>query len=128
MERREGLVEELGRRIGEMARGRLSTGGTQSFSEMELAVRRVLLDIGRGVLDGLLADEEHGYAVPEVACSCGGKATYVARREAVLRSVFGDVHYRRSDYLCARRYRVHGGGGDEDRGGVESDAPRSEGD
>ena len=101
----EAVAEELVRRISEIANELLATSKVDSLSEMELAVRRALVRLGRQMLESWLAKEGSGYAAGEIECSCGGQARYLARREGILLTALGAVRYKRAYYLCPQCHR-----------------------
>lgn len=71
------------------------------LSEMEQRLRKVLLWLGRVVLGLWLMWLEKPQREREVGCRCGGSATYRYRRTAILRTMFGQVKYRRAYHTCA---------------------------
>jgi hypothetical protein len=71
-----------------------------SLSEMEQTLRKVLFGIGRMVLQLWLNGLEERYAKEVIRCRCGGEARYLYRRQGMLRTLFGQVNYRRAYYSC----------------------------
>lgn len=72
----------------------------ESLSEMEQAIREFLMWLGRMVLQLWLLTLEQAEPARQVECACGGKASYRCRREGTLRTMFGQVRYRRAYYTC----------------------------
>ena len=72
-----------------------------SFSDMEEEIRQAWLQIAPKVLELWLSSQDAPYPADELPCQCGGRARYEGRREGVLSSVLGTVHYKRAYYLCA---------------------------
>ena len=71
-----------------------------SLGEMERKVRQMLLWLGGLVLSLWLLSLEGGYVPEEVACRCGGRASYRRRRWVRVHTMVGTVRYRRAYYLC----------------------------
>lgn len=71
-----------------------------SLTEMEQVARRSLQEVGRRALERWLEAEGAKAANRTVACECGAEAGYVRQRVAMLRTVLGEVSYRRADYVC----------------------------
>jgi len=67
-----------------------------SLAAMESMVQGVVQQVGNSRESRWLNVQEGKYAVDEVKCSCGGKAQYVRRREAVTITLQGRVSYRRA--------------------------------
>ncbi len=82
-----GYAEELG-----------ESGGVMAIEE---EMREVLREVGAKGLGRILSEQdqqkEHQGELP---CPCGQQAEYQRKREAVVVSVFGRVHYCRGYYLC----------------------------
>jgi hypothetical protein len=66
----------------------------------ELAVRAAALELGRVVLEPLLAAGT-GYAGPRAACGSGHLAGFVSYRDKTIDTVLGPVTLRRAWYHCA---------------------------
>ena len=88
--------------IGEMLREQVirEVREPDSLSEMEQGLRRMLLWVGRVVLELWLVWLEKPYAESTIECECGGEAKYLYRRKGTLRTMFGQVRYRRAYYSC----------------------------
>ena len=80
---------------------RQEVGAPESLSEMEQAIRAFLLWLGRIVLEGWLRTLEQAQPARQVVCRCGGVACYWGRRAGTLRTLFGQVQYRRAYYTCS---------------------------
>ena len=74
----------------------------ESLSAMEAQTRELALEIQRQALALWLAQvaaaEEQSNTI---ACACGKAAAYLFRRAGMLRTLFGEVRYKRRYYLCA---------------------------
>jgi hypothetical protein len=82
-----GYSEELG-----------ESGGVMAIEE---EMRAVLQQVGaKGLGQVLSKQDERKERKRELGCQCGKQAEYQRRREAVVVSVFGRVHYWRGYYLC----------------------------
>jgi len=71
----------------------------QSLSEMEDRIRRLMLNIGRLILQMWLIWEEGKIAKEELVCDCG-KCLSKQRRKATSRSLFGPISYERDYGYC----------------------------
>jgi hypothetical protein len=70
-----------------------------TLREVELGMRQILQEVGRQALGQVLTKSDQ--AQPGIRCECKQKARYRCRREGMVITVFGRVHYKRSYYLCA---------------------------
>lgn len=70
------------------------------IAELEAIMREMLQKVGALGLGAQLTAQDNPYPEAEIACPCGGKASYRYRRSAKVVSVFGRVEYRRAYYLC----------------------------
>ncbi len=88
--------------IGEMLRDRVieEVKEPASLSEMEQSLRKILLRVGRVVLELWLLWLEKRYPKEVIPCRCGGEAKYLYRRRGTLRTMFGQVRYKRAYYTC----------------------------
>jgi hypothetical protein len=88
--------------IGEMLRDRVieEVKEPSSLSEMEQTLRKILLWVGRMVLELWLMWLDRPYPEDVIKCRCGGEAKYLYRRTGTLRTMFGQVRYRRAYYAC----------------------------
>lgn len=80
---------------------RVESGEIVDFTDMELKVREGLQRIGQQCLGRAVSHQERRYPEGELACRCGGHASYVRRRRAKSITVFGDVWYKRAYYVCS---------------------------
>jgi hypothetical protein len=78
-------------------------GGVQ-VAEIEQALRELAKEASGLGLQKMIEANEEKYA-SRVSCGCGAEAEPLGKREAVVWSVFGKVHYRRRYYLCADCHR-----------------------
>ena len=69
---------------------------------MERRVRQALLQIGQFLLGAWLALQDGPYPASTIRCRCGGSAEYQFKREGVLLTLLGSIHYRRAYYVCPR--------------------------
>jgi hypothetical protein len=90
--------------IGEMLRDRVieEVKEPSSLSEMEQTLRKILLWVGRMVLELWLMWLDRPYPEDVIKCRCGAEAKYLYRRAGTLRTMFGQVRYRRAYYACQR--------------------------
>ncbi|MEP0762603.1 MAG: hypothetical protein HRF48_07680 [Chloroflexota bacterium] len=74
----------------------------ESFSEMERKVKRLVMWLGRLILQAWMMWLARGYAALTVRCPfCAGEARYVGKRWGQTHSVLGCIRYRRPYYVCA---------------------------
>ena len=66
----------------------------------ELAIRAAVLELGRAVLEPLLAADA-GYRGPRAGCGAGHQAEFVSYRDKTIDTVLGPVTLRRAWYHCA---------------------------
>jgi Uncharacterised protein family (UPF0236) len=87
----------------------LAAGSEQasSLSEMEVALKAALHEVGNGIMRAWLEAQEEKYPADEESCACGQAAHYVRRREGVSLTLLGRVAYRRAYYLCDHCHRGH---------------------
>lgn len=102
-----GLGAELEGRIQSVLHDLMQVGDTGSLSEVEREIRKGLLEAGRLLLELRLAALEPAYPKETIDCACGGRAKYQCRREGVLQTTVGTVHYKRAYYLCPQCHRGH---------------------
>jgi hypothetical protein len=67
---------------------------------MEVAVKAMSQAVGQASLAAWLNQQEPQYAADSVEGECGEAAPYVRRREGVVLTLLGRVHYRRAYYVC----------------------------
>jgi hypothetical protein len=80
----------------------------QSLSEMEQSIRQWLYRVGNLLLSLWLLCLSPRYDEPSVACPhCTGEASYQRRREGTLRTMLGQIRYKRAYYLCAECGQGH---------------------
>ena len=80
----------------------------ESLSEMEQSIREWLYRVGNLLLSLWLMCLSPSYDDPNVACPhCPGQAKYQRRREGTLRTMLGQVRYKRAYYLCEECGRGH---------------------
>jgi len=77
-----------------------SLAGGPGLEAAELAVRAAVLELGRVVLEPLLAADA-GYAGPRADCGKGHQAVFVSYRDKTIDTVLGPVTLRRAWYHCA---------------------------
>jgi len=78
----------------------LSLAGGAGVEQAELAIRSAVTELGRGLLEPLLAADA-GYLGPRVPCSRGHRAEFVSCRDKTVDTVLGPVTIRRAWYHCA---------------------------
>lgn len=86
--------------IKEQIRSDLEQSKPESISEMERRVKRTLQHVGALWLRWWLERADGAYPEPQVPCPCGEEAEYVRRRDGMIITLFGRVHFRRAYYLC----------------------------
>jgi len=80
----------------------------RSLSEMEQSIRAWLCRVGNLLLSLWLMCLTPRYDAPCVACvHCSGKAKYQRRRDGTLRTLLGQIKYKRAYYLCEDCGRGH---------------------
>lgn len=95
------LSEELVRYSEELG----ESGGVMAIEE---EMRAVLQQVGaKGLGQVLNKQDERKERKRELHCQCGQQAEYQRKREAVVVSVFGRVHYWRGYYLCPFCHQGH---------------------
>lgn len=77
----------------------------ESLSQMEVAVKQMVHEVGNEVLRQWVEAQENHYPADEVACACGAKAAYIRRRDGVSLTLLGRVQYRRTYYVCEHCHR-----------------------
>lgn len=95
------LGMEFGQHVMQVTQ-ELLMGNARSLSEMERGIREALVRMGRFLLSAWLALQEGPYPAARIACSCGGEAEYLSKREGVLFTLLGRVTYKRAYYVCPR--------------------------
>ena len=77
--------------------------GAEDIRDIETGMREMLQKVGAAGLKRYLETRDEAQAMEkEKACECGGKQEYRFRREGVLLSVFGRVHYKRRYFSCTK--------------------------
>lgn len=69
-------------------------------TNLEQVTRRLLQEVGRQGFEKLIQNKNSQYPDEKVDCQCGGEASYVRMRGAVLRTVLGKLEAKRAYYLC----------------------------
>ena len=73
-----------------------------SLADIEQVTRQLVQEVGRQTVAAVVNAEEGRYPETELVCPhCGSMMTYVRRRTAQLRTLFGGLEVRRAYYLCA---------------------------
>ena len=73
---------------------------TDNLGALETAVQSKLQQLGRGLLQRLLARQPHGYQGSLIPCSCGAAKRFVAHRPQNIHTIFGWIEIRRAYYHC----------------------------
>ena len=76
-----------------------SLAGGAGLEAAELAIRAGLAQLGRGLLEPLLAADP-GYRGPRADCGQGHQAEFVSYRDKTIDTVLGPVTVRRAWYHC----------------------------
>jgi len=102
MDNHNGIEEVLREWIGKQSEK------PQSLSEMEQSIRDWLYRVGNLLLYLWLMCLSPRYDEVSVACPhCAGQAKYQRRREGMLRTMLGQIKYKRAYYLCGECGRGH---------------------
>jgi hypothetical protein len=96
---------EFGQHVQKVTQELLMAATPQSLSDMERRVREALLRIGQFLLGAWLALQESPYPEASVPCRCGQQAEYQFKRDGVLFTLLGAIHYKRAYYLCSACHR-----------------------
>ncbi|HUY51508.1 MAG TPA: hypothetical protein VMV92_38360 [Streptosporangiaceae bacterium] len=83
------------------AAGAASLAGGAGLEAAELAIRTAVMELGRSVLEPLLA-ADGGYRGPRVDCGGGHQARFVSYRGKTVDTVLGPVTISRAWYHCAQ--------------------------
>ncbi|MGB6455378.1 MAG: ISKra4 family transposase [Streptosporangiaceae bacterium] len=78
-----------------------SLAGGAGIERAELAIRAAVIELGRGLLEPLLAADP-GYRGPWMRCSAGHQARFAGYRGKSVDTVLGPVALRRAWYHCAQ--------------------------
>jgi hypothetical protein len=78
-----------------------------SLSEMEVAVKQMLHEVGNEVMGQWLEAQDGKYPADSQPCECGQQGAYVRRREGVSLTLLGRVRYRRAYYVCPNCHMGH---------------------
>jgi hypothetical protein len=78
----------------------MSLAGGGGLEAAELAIRAAVLELGRAVLEPLLAADA-GYRGPRADCGHGHQAGFVSYRDKTIDTVLGPVTLRRAWYHCS---------------------------
>ncbi len=79
--------------------------GDEGIMGLETKVRQMLKAIGAEAVRQYLSRKDPAGESQTVSCECGEQAKYHSRREAVILSVFGKVHYQRRYYICGKCHK-----------------------
>jgi hypothetical protein len=94
----EKMAELLSEEMGAYSEALGESGGVMAIEE---EMRAVLQQVGgRGLGQVLSQQDERKERKRRLDCPCGEQAEFQRKREAVVVSVFGRVHYERGYYLC----------------------------
>jgi hypothetical protein len=96
------LQQQLAAYLPEVMAGYDGKITATSPSEMEVAVKKAMHELGNKVLTEWVAAQEDQYPAAQRACACGKQAQYIRRRAGMVITLQGRVHYRRAYYLCKR--------------------------
>ena len=72
---------------------------------LEECVRAAMHQLGGMLLEALADSMEERYPPETVPCGCGCRAHRHSKREAVLLTVYGRIHYHRTYYICPHCHR-----------------------
>jgi len=72
-----------------------------SLQQLEEVTLQTIKTLGNTLLTGLCALLRPAYPPSQIACSCGGRASYLRCRSAQVQSLLGSLTLHRPYYLCA---------------------------
>ena len=91
-------VEQIATLLSDLMAAYVQEEEDVGVGEIEQGMRQILQEGGRQAMGQVL--EKSDQVEPSIRCQCQHKASYRCRREGMVITVFGRVHYRRSYYLC----------------------------
>jgi hypothetical protein len=95
------LQQTLTQQIPEIMEGYAGNSCAKSLSEMEVALKQMLHEVGNAILGQWLEAQEQKYPDDCKKCvHCGAEANYVRRRQGMSITLQGRVYYRRAYYSC----------------------------
>ncbi|MFQ6079300.1 MAG: hypothetical protein ACE5NJ_09225 [Thermodesulfobacteriota bacterium] len=71
------------------------------FAELEQAVMRMMMSLGKGLLQRFVDNNTHGYQGSNMLCNCGGWMKFIQHRPRDIHSLFGWIKLRRAYYHCS---------------------------
>lgn len=95
------VQESMMEHVSEMIGNYEGDFSAKNLSEMEVALRQMLHELGNEILCQWLEAQEQKYPDDMKGCPhCGEEAKYVRRREGMSITLQGRVYYRRAYYAC----------------------------
>jgi len=95
------LQQALTQEIPEIMESYTGDNCVKSLSEMEVALKQMLHELGNDILGQWLEAQEQHYPDDCKTCvHCGAEAGYVRRRKGMSITLQGRVYYRRAYYAC----------------------------
>lgn len=95
----EGRLAQIVTLMSELVVEAVDTAETVELGEIEQGMRDLLQTIGQKAMSQVLTESDQ--PAPDIRCTCRQKARYRCRRNGMVITVFGRVHYKRSYYVCA---------------------------
>jgi hypothetical protein len=94
------LLEKMSELLAEQVSQAVAMNPAYNSGDMEREMRQLMQVVGARAMGKSLTAQDNPYPTT-AACSCGGEAKYVMRRQAKVLTTFGWVSYRRAYYLCS---------------------------
>jgi len=91
---------EIVREMAKMAAREMKDLGGENILELETGMRELLKNVGAEAIGVVLEERDEEIRKEQQLCRCGNKMSYLQKRSATIRSVFGPVNYKRSYYVC----------------------------
>jgi len=104
MQQRQAVLGQLTAKVGEviadLIEKQVESEEVWTLKEKEAVTLRVITEVGKELLSGLLRLHETPYVADTVPCHCGGQAEYQRQREGGVQTIVGVVRVKRAYYLC----------------------------
>ena len=91
-------VREIATLVSDLVLQCVSQKEGVGLDQVEQGMRQLLQQIGQEALGQVLTKSDK--REPAIRCRCGHEAKYRCRRNGMVITVFGRVHYKRSYYIC----------------------------
>ncbi len=94
--------------VAEMVEKQISNGEEMvTMTLIEQTTRKLFLELGRQVIATVTQAIAEKYPEPTSRCVCGQEAEYVRKRQAKLRTMFGQLEVNRAYYVCSECRKGH---------------------